>query len=401
MSSLLRSAALLQLGALVLCACQSTGTGNTPLTAAGSGGALPVGAPAGASAVGGTATPVAGATSPAPTGGTGGTAGLAAQSGAGVGAPGAAGKSAAGAPASGGAGAPSPDAGIAEVDAGPVAVCDPKDRTPDATVVPLNTIQDSENSAPIAPAKGPMPPLVEQDPGLKTHTVFRPMTLPDNTKLPIVVWAEGGCVKNGTLFARFLLEIASYGFLIIADGTPNGTGMGPLTTEGGPQTKAMDWAVAENSRPCSKYYRKLDTTKIAAMGQSCGGLMTLGAAGDPRLTTVVIWNSGLLQKDQKIYDSLHAPMAYFIGGSNDVSHPQAEADFAAITKVPVFYANLPVGHFATYSQDGGGEFGRVGIGWLKWQLYGDTTANGQGMFVGPDCGLCKGTMWTVQKKNLM
>jgi hypothetical protein len=401
MSSLLRVSAALQLGALVLYGCQSTGTGHTPLTAAGSGGALPVGGRAAPVGVAGSVG-AAGATSPARVGGAGGSAGLAALSGAGVGGSGVSGMNAAGGPASGGAGAASPDAGVSQIDAGPAAVCDPKDRTPEATVVPINTIKDNQNSAPIMPAKGPMAPVVvEQDPGLKTHTVFRPMTLPDTTKLPIVVWAEGGCVKNGTLFGRFLLEIASYGFVIVADGTPNGTGMGQLTTDGVPQTKAMDWIVAENSRPCSKYYHKLDTTKIAAMGQSCGGLMTLGAAGDPRLTTVVIWNSGLLQKDQKIYDSLHVPMAYFIGGDNDVSHPQAEADFAAITKVPVFYANLPVGHFATYSQDGGGEFGRVGIGWLKWQLYGDTTENGQGMFAGPDCGLCKGTMWTVQKKNLM
>jgi hypothetical protein len=391
----------LQLFAVGLGACQHTGTDKAPLMAAGTGVAAPVSGQAAPVGAEGASSTVAGASSAPHAGSAGvGSAGVAAVGGGGV-AGVAAGAGAAGTPANGGAGGANPDAGTSQADAGPVVACNPADRTPDATVVPISSIKDNQNSAPIAPAKGPMMPVVEQDPGLKTHTVFRPMMLPDATKLPIVVWAEGGCVKNGTLFGRFLLEIASYGFVIVADGTPNGTGMGQLTTDGVPQTKAMDWIVAENSRPCSKYYQKLDTSKIAAMGQSCGGLMTLGAAGDPRLTTVVIWNSGLLQKDQKIYDSLHAPMAYFIGGSNDVSYPQAEADFAAITKVPVFYANLPVGHFATYSEDNGGEFARVGIGWLKWQLYGDTSANGQGMFVGADCGLCKGTMWTVKKKNLM
>jgi hypothetical protein len=86
---------------------------------------------------------------------------------------------------------------------------------------------------------------------------------------------------------------------------------------------------------------------------------------------------------------------------DDVAYPQAEADFKAITKVPLFYANDPVGHLATYSQDNGGEFARVGIGWLKWQLLGDDTAAGKGMFSGPMCSLCvSGSMWTVQKKNL-
>jgi hypothetical protein len=66
----------------------------------------------------------------------------------------------------------------------------------------------------------------------------------------------------------------------------------------------------------------------------------------------------------------------------------------------VFYANAPVGHLATYGQDKGGEFARVGIGWLKWQLYDDMTEAGNGMFASPDCMLCKGGMWTVQKKNM-
>jgi hypothetical protein len=66
----------------------------------------------------------------------------------------------------------------------------------------------------------------------------------------------------------------------------------------------------------------------------------------------------------------------------------------------VFYGNLPVGHYATYAEDNGGEFARVGIGWLRWQLQGEMGAEGAGMFQGADCGLCKGTMWTVKKKNM-
>jgi hypothetical protein len=47
----------------------------------------------------------------------------------------------------------------------------------------------------------------------------------------------------------------------------------------------------------------------------------------------------------------------------------------------------------------GGEFGRVGLGWLNWQLKGD--ANAKKMFVGADCELCKPpSMWVVKKKML-
>ena len=57
--------------------------------------------------------------------------------------------------------------------------------------------------------------------------------------------------------------------------------------------EAIDWAVRENSRKGSKFYGKLDTTKIAAAGQSCGGGQAFDIAGDPRLTTV-----GILRQQQ-------------------------------------------------------------------------------------------------------
>jgi hypothetical protein len=248
------------------------------------------------------------------------------------------------------------------------------------------------------PPSGPYKVAIETDPGIKTHTIYRPMV--GENKVPIVAWANGGCFKDGLSFAEFLTEIASHGFLIVADGTPNGSGGGDLTTDPGPQRAALDWATKENDRPCSQYYRKLDVTKTAAMGQSCGGLMTLGVSSDPRLTTIVIWNSGLFERDDMIYNGLHTPLAYFIGGDSDIAYPQAQTDFANITKnVPFFYGNLDVGHIATYFDDNGGEFGRVGVGWLKWQLMNDETDKGKLMFVGADCGLCK-TKWVIKKKNM-
>jgi hypothetical protein len=300
------------------------------------------------------------------------------------------GAAAAGSGAAGGAATPE--------DTTPPEACNPADMTPEAKVTELSGVSDSGGA--LTETKGPEMGLIEVDPGLDTHTIYRPATLADGKKYPIVVWANGGCGRDGLMFARFLHEISSYGFVIVAWGTPNGTGMGELTTNGVPQTEALDWITKEAERPCSKYYRKLDTTKIAAMGQSCGGLMTFGVSGDKRLSTIVIWNSGMFMRDQMIYAGLHAPMAFFIGGPDDVAYAQAEDDFAAIETVPVFYGNAPVGHFATYAQPNGGEFGRVGIGWLKWQLYGDETETGAKMFVGADCELCKNSMWTVEKKMM-
>lgn len=269
---------------------------------------------------------------------------------------------------------------------------------PDAKPVDMGNLSDMGGM--IGATKGPEMPLIEVDPSLADYTIYRPAKFIEGKKYPVVVWANGGCSKDGLYFARFLLEIASSGFVIVAWGTPNGQGTGPLKTNGEPQKLALDWVIPEAERPCSRFYRKLDTSHIAAMGQSCGGLMTLGVSGDKRLSSVVIWNSGMFMGDEKIYAGLHTDIAYFIGGMDDVAYPQAETDVKAINTVPLFYGNLPVGHFATYSQPNGGEFARVGIGWLKWQLYGDQTESGAKMFKGADCELCKGTMWTVQKKMM-
>src|SRR5579871_742729 len=64
---------------------------------------------------------------------------------------------------------------------------------------------------------GPFPAVMEQDPSLPTHTIYRPkdMAALHGQKLPIVAWGEGGCANNGTAYRNFLGEIASHGFLVI------------------------------------------------------------------------------------------------------------------------------------------------------------------------------------------
>jgi hypothetical protein len=250
----------------------------------------------------------------------------------------------------------------------------------------------------VAAAKGPYKPVIETDSTLPGYTIYRPEKLGDLPH-PVLVWGNGGCSRDGTYFSKFLLEVASHGFVAIADGAPNGTGTRGITPDGKPLISALDWILKENERPCSQFYQKLAATKTAVAGQSCGGLMALGASSDKRLSTVIVFNSGLFQRDQKIYSGLHAPMAYFIGGSSDIAFPQAEADTKAINTVPLFYGNLDVGHFATWSQDNAGEFGRIGIQWLKWRLMDDPAA--EKVFSGPDCELCKPpSKWKVSKKMM-
>ncbi|MFD6566073.1 cellulose binding domain-containing protein [Micromonospora profundi] len=266
-----------------------------------------------------------------------------------------------------------------------------------ALIVPVASMFMAFGATPANAAvggSGPYPADYETSATLANHTIFRPQTLPSE-RLPIFVWGNGGCSANGLSQGNFLREIASHGFLAIANGAPNGSG----STNSQMLTQSIDWAVAENSRQGSKYFNRLDTSKVAVAGFSCGGLEAYAVSGDPRVTTTGIFSSGLLNDaDDYQLRRLTKPIAYFVGGPSDIAYPNAIDDWGKLPAgLPAFMGNLNVGHGGTYDQTNGGEFGRVAVLYLKWRLKGDTTAGGN--FVGANCGLCR-TQWTVQQKNL-
>ena len=72
-------------------------------------------------------------------------------------------------------------------------------------------------------------------------------------------------------------------------------------------------------------------------------------------------------------------------------------DFKRISHVPAAIANLPVGHGGTFNEPNGGAAASVAVSWLNWQLRGD--AQSAKRFVGEDCGLCKDTQWSLQRRQ--
>ena len=303
-----------------------------------------------------------------------------------------------------------------------------------------------------APATGPHAVVIEHDQTLATHTIYRPATL-GASKHPVLVWGEGGCAKDGLQFPEYLNEIASHGVVVIADGPPvartapgggaapgagggapgpraggappaggaapgpragggappagaragggGGAGRGNMT-DGSALIQALDWIAKEGNDPASRFYQKVETNRVAAMGMSCGGLMSYGASADPRIATVGIWNSGLIQPDEKIFAGLHSSVIIITGGESDIAYANGKRDFETMpAKIPVFYGVYPsVGHGGTYNQDNGGPFGVAAVAWLRWQLMNDTGATGKGYFVGSGCGICGDSKWQIASRSL-
>lgn len=262
---------------------------------------------------------------------------------------------------------------------------------------------------------GPYKVLMLEDPSLEAHTIFAPQDLAPFGKknpLPVLVWGNGACTNSPWEHYKFLNEIASHGFLVIATGyipMEEKPYRGPMSTSA-QQIESIDWAIAQNADKNSPYYGRIDVDHIAAAGMSCGGLQTLDNATDPRLKTIMICNSGLFinpgtavpnmpMPNKERLQEITVPVIYILGGPEDIAYENGMDDFHRLVKVPAFAANYPVGHGGTYRQEHGGEFTVPALAWLQWRLKGDKEA--AKLFQGADCGLANREGWTVEKNGLI
>ena len=259
---------------------------------------------------------------------------------------------------------------------------------------------------------GSYPAVAEARAELPHHTVYRPVTLPPDA-LPLYVWGNGGCSSNGLAHAAYLRQIASQGYVIVSLGVPGGGAPTPAggstdATQASQMIEAIEWAERETARDGGAFHRRIDVTRIAVGGHSCGGLQALAVAHDARIDTTLVLNSGIynvpgsgrsrVQIDKAQLSRLHGPALYLTGGPSDIAHPNATDDVRRIDRVPVFFGSLPVGHGGTFAAPDGGEWARVSARWLDWQLKGSADASRD--FTGKDCRLCTDTRWTIVQKQL-
>ena len=266
---------------------------------------------------------------------------------------------------------------------------------------------------------GPFKAVMATEESLPAHTLFYPQDLSkfnEKNPLPVLVWGNGACTNSPWEHYKFLNEIASHGYLVVATGfMPTFDANGNVQSYRGAQStteqqiESIGWAINQNKNQQSPLYKKVDVKHIAAAGMSCGGLQTLFNCADKRITTIMICNSGLFNSDgngavpgmpmppKSKLKELKVPIIYILGGETDIAYGNGMDDFHRIDHVPAFAANFPVGHGGTYGQPHGGEFSVVATAWLQWQMRGDKEA--AKMFQGNPCKLSQRKDWTIEKNS--
>ena len=256
---------------------------------------------------------------------------------------------------------------------------------------------------------GPMKAIAVKEAKMPDYVVYRPQDLnlahATMGTLPLLMWANGGCMDTSAGYERMLTEIASHGYVVMAIGEMEEhlDSRKQSHTESSELKRGLDWILQQARTKGSDYYQNIDTLKIAAAGHSCGGAQVLWNAADPRLTTLMIMNAGMGDMEmagasRASLPKVHTPILYVTGGESDVAYENAKKDVERIGHVPVAWANHPAsGHGGTYGQQYGGDYARLVIDWLDWQLKGKTDC--AETFLGGEAKGYQG--WTIQAKHFV
>ena len=229
------------------------------------------------------------------------------------------------------------------------------------------------------------------DLNLALYTVFYPGVMPEGEKFPLLTWGNGTCAMPEG-YGPLLRQVASHGYIVVA---ANSRYVG----SGEAQRKGVDFMFAQNEDPNSKYYQKIDTTKVGAFGHSQGSGGTAMASADERISTVILFNGG--SQASKPYLAISGERDIGDTGSPTVlSNP---IDAAPRPAAYIYYHHVPM---TIAMQPTGGSAGHLTlmmepervseptIAWFDKMLKGDTEANA--MFLGDTCTLCDGSAYPSQ-----
>ncbi len=207
------------------------------------------------------------------------------------------------------------------------------------------------------------------------YTVYRPATWPASP-VPVITWGNGTCAQPEG-YGALLRYVASYGFFVVAANSRE-------VASGADMLHGLDFVAAANMDPSSPYYKKLDMSRVGAMGHSQGGSATVMAASDARIKDIIIFNAA--DTASKTYLA--------VSGDTDITGftPGGMASAVNAATAPgawLFYHMVPDtgnlnGHLTLMLQPE-----RVTgptVAW--WKMVFENDSASQAQFVGTSCGLC-------------
>jgi hypothetical protein len=155
--------------------------------------------------------------------------------------------------------------------------------------------------------------------------------------MPVLVWGNGACSDDGTSAQNFLAQVASYGCVAIASGNPGGNG-GSTTADW--MTEAVDWVVGGANG------LNVDSSRIMAAGYSCGGTEAYQMQNNEAVSSIGIFNSGLLS-DYDFASQLTKPIIFALGGPDDIAHGNVSSLLSSRLHPSAFRSILTTNHRAS------------------------------------------------------
>lgn len=241
--------------------------------------------------------------------------------------------------------------------------------------------------------------------GDNRYTVFRPSNPQAvGAPMPVLAFGNGACAHtDNSEVTRALTVIASKGFVVVDTGSATGSANGVPSGSPIPSllTGAITWAEREQNRSGAPLSQRLDLTKVATAGHSCGGLEALVAAQDSRVSAAVSLDSGFFADGSFGYSRaelgrLHSPTLFMAGGPSDIAYDNTRANYDLTTVPAVLAVHPQAGHvgFITGNQLTDGM--TTVVQFLDMVLNGNATAR---TYILDPSGLASRYPWTVSKKN--
>jgi dienelactone hydrolase len=254
-----------------------------------------------------------------------------------------------------------------------------------------------------------LPIIVDTAPDLPGYNIYRPTDLGAVGRHPVVAWANGGGVRHDATWRPLLERWAAAGFIVVAITQLPGREVSlEDRTTAADQAKAIDWALAQDTRSGGPYQGRFDVNQIAAAGNSYGGVTSLALAGtDPRVRGVFVLSGSSVgptaTRDQAaaVIDKVTQPVSFVVGGDEDVASAQAGRDYDLLAEgIPAYLARRATGDHVTVSTDPDilVDAAEIGINWFDLVLAGNETARRN--LTENACASFKSGTWSAEAKNL-